>query len=374
MYVDSEARRLEPALAGLREAAGADTPLILCCPPEAEPLARRGVAAGASNYLVCPLNDTELDRAVGYARPEPRTPRIWDSTPTASMDELARLGALLADLPKAGRTLLSRLADLVRAALEGAAVRLVVEGTVAEAGEVGTDPVLVEPLQVDGRLLGQVSLGLRPNRAYTSADAEKLRHYAGLVGQVLKAAGTHRRWRDLALSDQLSGLPNRRALLQFLADVLERAERERFCVTILLFDIDDFKRYNDTCGHDAGDEIIRVVGKLIKRHCREHDVVGRYGGDEFAVVFWDAERPRVAGSRHPDDAMIVLRRFTEALSAHEFTILKHAGPCQLTVSGGLATFPWDGKTADDLITRADQALLQAKREGKNRILHFKTEP
>ncbi len=369
-YVDGGVPQLEPGLAGLREAAGDQTPVILCCPPEAEPLARRGMSAGANDYLVCPLEGAELDQALGYARVDAGRPDGRSPTPSASMDELARLGELLTALPEDGRAFLNGLADLVRVALEGAAVRVVVEGTVVEAGEVGPDPVLVEPIQLDGKLLGQVSLGVRAGHPFTRADAEKLRHYAGLAGQLLKASGAQRRWRELALTDELSGLPNRRAMLQFLSDVLLRAERERFRVTILLFDIDDFKRYNDTCGHDAGDEIIRVVGRLIKKQCREHDVVGRYGGDEFAVVFWDAEGPRVAGSRHPDDAMVLLRRFTEALSAQEVASLKPFGPCQLTVSGGLASFPWDGKTAEALLARADQALMQAKREGKNRILRL----
>ncbi len=369
-YVDSAAQRIAQQIAGVREAAGPETPVILCCPMEAEPLARRTLSSGANDYLVCPLDGPELDEALAYARVGEAPWTESGSAPSATMDELARLGELLDDLAEDPRAFLSRLAELIRAALGGADVRVVVEGTVVEAGEVGTDPVLVEPIQSDGKLLGQVSLGLRPGCPYDRADTDKLREYAVLAGRLLKAAGTQRRWRELALTDELSTLPNRRALMRFLADVLVRAEGERFCATILIFDIDDFKRYNDACGHDAGDEIIRVVGRLIRQHCREHDMVARYGGDEFAVVFWDAEQPRVAGSKHPDDAMILLRRFTEALSAHKFESLKRYGPCQLTVSGGLATFPWDGQTAEELITRADQALLQAKRAGKNRIFRI----
>jgi two-component system cell cycle response regulator len=135
-----------------------------------------------------------------------------------------------------------------------------------------------------------------------------------------------------------------------------------------------------TYGHTAGDEIIRQVGALFKAHCREHDVVTRYGGDEFCVVFWDADSPRVAGSTHPSDALKVLSRFQEALRGHRCTAIDadhgidaDAGG-SLTISGGLASFPWDASTTDDLIDRADQALLQAKRAGKNRVFVFGEDP
>ncbi|MCH7812813.1 MAG: GGDEF domain-containing protein, partial [Planctomycetes bacterium] len=229
-------------------------------------------------------------------------------------------------------------------------------------------PVLAETIESRGRVLGQISLAPRRDGPYTTADTAKLGHYAQLVGHLLESAQRHRRWRDLALTDELSGLPNRRHLLQFLDRILVQASQQQFCVTLLIFDIDNFKTYNDACGHGAGDEIIRLTGRLFRQHCREHDVVARHGGDEFAVVFWDAEQPRQADSKHPHDAFVVLERFTRDLGATELEALKDLPDAQLTISGGLATFPWDAHTTKDLITKADQALLQAKRAGKNRIL------
>ena len=117
----------------------------------------------------------------------------------------------------------------------------------------------------------------------------------------------------------------------------------------------------------AGDEIIRVTGELFQRHCREQDIVTRYGGDEYAVVFWDPEGPRLAGSSHPGCAISVLERFTEALKTQRFPRLGPSGVGRLTISGGLATYPWDASTREDLVKRADEALLAAKRAGKNRI-------
>ena len=137
-----------------------------------------------------------------------------------------------------------------------------------------------------------------------------------------------------------------------------------------MFDVDDFKSYNVTYGHAAGDEIIRHIGCLFKSHCREHDVVTRYGGDEFLVIFWDADEPRVAGSSHPTDALTVLSRFKEALRERPCEGLGDDIRGRITISGGLASFPWDASSSRELIDRADQAMLMAKKAGKNQVLVF----
>ena len=147
-YVDppgTGARRIDREIAGLREAAGTETTLILC-PPEAEPSARRGLSAGANDYLVCPLDGSELDDALGYARVDRRQAAVPEAAASATMDELTGLGELLSGLDEDGRIFLTRLAELIRAAMGNAPVRVVIEGTVVEAGEVGSDPVLVEPI------------------------------------------------------------------------------------------------------------------------------------------------------------------------------------------------------------------------------------
>jgi len=391
VFVDAPDHHLPDAMAGLREAGGEETRLLLCCPPEAESAARSlvrngsggappasansragrpGREAAADDYILYPLQGDDLDRALQYSRPRDWLALGGAQISSASAEELAGLGRVLGELDREPTFVLRRTAELLRTALAADWASVAIKGAVGTCGESSGDAVLAEPLVLPGAgisPLGQITLGPRPGRPYTGADAEKLRQYAALVSQLLDAAARHRRWRELAYTDELSGLPNRRYLLQFLDEVLRRAAADRFRVTLLLFDVDDFKSYNDACGHEAGDEIIRLTGRLFRQHCREHDVVTRFGGDEFAVVFWDAEEPRQAESKHPHDAMEVLQRFTRELGAAEPAGLRRLPQARLTISGGLATFPWDANTREDLLRKADEALLAAKRAGKNRI-------
>ena len=173
--------------------------------------------------------------------------------------------------------------------------------------------------------------------------------------------------RELSLKDELTGVWNRRYFNRFLARILQRAAEDRQQVTLMVFDIDDFKHYNDTYGHPAGDEILREIASLMRSTVREHDVVARIGGDEFAVIFWDAGPPRSPNSRHPQNVLSAAKRFQKAVCEHHFPKLQDQAAGSLTISAGLAGFPWDGRTPDDLLHFADQMALRSKRQGKNAI-------
>lgn len=185
-----------------------------------------------------------------------------------------------------------------------------------------------------------------------------------------------KRLEKLATEDELTGLKNRRYIWEFSRQIIEHARKEDARVMLLIFDIDNFKHYNDVYGHPAGDEILQQAAALMQRCCRGHDVVGRIGGDEFAVVFWDdpqrktlqeqTER-RSAAVDHPKEAIFVAKRFRKELEKAEFHLLGPEGKGVLTISGGLASFPRDGSTVQELFRQADTALLDAKHSGKNRI-------
>ena len=195
------------------------------------------------------------------------------------------------------------------------------------------------------------------------------------------------RLEKLATEDDLTGLKNRRYLWEFAKQIIAQAKKDNGRVTVLVFDIDDFKHYNDVYGHAAGDEVLKQASLLIRRCCRKHDVVARLGGDEFAVVFWDdpkcppEARPRpVAGPRqatgserrsftmdHPGEVIFIAKRFRREIESTDLRFLGPEGRGVLTISGGLASLNRDGTTTEELFEKADQALLEAKRSGKNRI-------
>jgi len=362
--IDSSMARISDAIGGLREAADAGTRLILCCTPEREPAALEALSGGADDYVLYPLDGREVDAAIGYVR-DCESAAGSSAWPKSTTEELVELGALLAAIGDRPMVLLERAAGLLRAAMGARGAIVTALSGSARCGA-ASEAVLAAPLVGDGEIVGQISVMARTEGAYTAQDVNKFLHYATIIGRVLQASSEQKEWRRLAITDPSSGLGNRRHLHEQLERILARAGMERFPVTVLLFDIDNLKLYNDTHGHDAGDEVIRVTGELFRQHCREQDVVTRYGGDEFAVVFWDEEGPRVAGSKHPQSALLVLERFTAALGAHRI-LRPGAGEGGLTISGGLATFPWDGSTGEELLRKADQALLAAKRAGKNRI-------
>ena len=180
---------------------------------------------------------------------------------------------------------------------------------------------------------------------------------------------------ELATTDELTGLKNRRYIWEFGRQIIKVAGKNDGNVTVLIFDIDNFKHYNDVYGHSAGDEILKQAAVLMQECCRGHDVVGRIGGDEFAVVFWDGpkrktateEERRTTAAEHPTDAIFIAKRFIVELNKARFSSLGPEGEGVLSISGGLASFPRDGATIQELFVKADNALLEAKGSGKTKI-------
>jgi two-component system cell cycle response regulator len=181
----------------------------------------------------------------------------------------------------------------------------------------------------------------------------------------------HAELRRCAFTDDLTGAYNRRYFEHYLNAVIARCRAERRSLGVLLLDVDDFKYFNDTYGHAAGDAILQELVRLLRAVTRSSepggDRVCRLGGDEIAVVFYHPPGTRDHESTPPTAVSLLVERVQRAIGEHRFPKLGHQAPGRLTVSGGLATYPWDGRTPAELLACADERLLRSKREGKDRI-------
>ncbi|MDP2825352.1 MAG: diguanylate cyclase [Sulfuritalea sp.] len=182
---------------------------------------------------------------------------------------------------------------------------------------------------------------------------------AVLNTQIGKINDLQEKLREQANRDSLTGLFNRRYLEGTLERELARCRREGAPLSMLMLDIDHFKRVNDTHGHQAGDEVLRVFSQLLLEHARAEDIVCRYGGEEFLLILpkmpLDIARERAA--------QLLLIFQAQTVSFGDLRI-------RTTVSIGIAATPDHGDAADDLIRCADDALYQAKRAGRNRAMVF----
>ena len=178
----------------------------------------------------------------------------------------------------------------------------------------------------------------------------------------------HASLRRQAWTDELTGAGNRRSLYQVLGQVIKRARDERRAVTVMCFDIDNFKTYNDRFGHEAGDEVLCETVQLLRSVIRRGDHVFRVGGDEFVVIFApDPSGPRSACSSPPESIEQIASRFQHQIGSLQLPQIGVDAPGTVSISAGMVTYPWDGQTPGDLLRRADQLALESKRSGKNVI-------
>lgn len=163
----------------------------------------------------------------------------------------------------------------------------------------------------------------------------------------------------MAITDGLTGLYNKRFLLERLDMELARAGRNDKSLSYLMMDIDNFKHYNDTNGHPAGDALLKEIASLIKSSIRQTDIAFRYGGEELVVLLPDTEK---------HGATEIAEKLVKVIHDHTFPHRERQPLGFISVSLGLATFPNDAKNKEDLIQKADTALYSAKAGGKNRVV------
>lgn len=217
--------------------------------------------------------------------------------------------------------------------------------------------LLVLPLGAGDRVLGTLVLGSGQVGAFSESVRPALEVLASHMAVSLSNARMVKRLEEQATTDGMTGLLNKRTLIAEAEKRLAAAARFKKVLSILVTDIDHFKKVNDTYGHDVGDVVIKGMGEVLKRIKRDTDIVGRFGGEEFVIV---CEHTDEAGAKNLAER---IRRELEAT-----TFQTELGPLSVTASIGVATFPMAGNDYAQLFKATDEALYVAKRSGRNQVV------
>ncbi|HAY15062.1 MAG TPA: hypothetical protein DCY02_11410 [Armatimonadetes bacterium] len=213
--------------------------------------------------------------------------------------------------------------------------------------------LVVHPLIVGDNLLGVIEY---VGRADDTAFADTVDLYQTIsehLALALHSAHLFEASERLARHDPLTGIANHRAMQDFLAKLTEN--RNKSSVGVLMIDVDHFRKFNEEEGHDAGDEVLRLVARTLRDQVRSHDLAARYGGEEFTVILPDLDQKRTEETAE---------RLREAISKLQY--VNAAGQTrQVTASFGVANYPENGNTPSLVLKAADVALYEAKRNGRN---------
>jgi diguanylate cyclase (GGDEF)-like protein len=211
-----------------------------------------------------------------------------------------------------------------------------------------------------GRSLEQVGVVsiAREGRDFEDAEYDLFAYLSAQAAVSIENVDLHEMVRLQAVTDELTGLYNLRHLHETLDGEIERSRRFGQSVGLMLLDIDNFKKVNDTYGHQQGDLVLIEVGRVLRALSRDIDEPARYGGEEMAVILPQTD---VAG------AELLAERMRAAVAGIEIERLDGGGRLQVTASFGVASLPANASDKDSLIAEADAALYRAKRSGKNRV-------
>jgi diguanylate cyclase (GGDEF)-like protein len=227
----------------------------------------------------------------------------------------------------------------------------------------GYNSLLVLPLQkVKGEATGALTVAVKAAEVFTKPRQEILELIAAQVAVKIDLGQAHEEINRLATIDGLTGLINHRTFQRGFDVMLLREERRSGALSLLLCDIDHFKKINDSHGHPFGDKVLKEVAGILRKAARGVDLAARYGGEEFVLV--------LEGSGEQGGLQMAerIRQEIEKMVLHN-----ESGPVRVTLSLGLAVYPDHGTDKERLISRADQALYRAKKQGRNRVVVWEAE-
>ena len=217
---------------------------------------------------------------------------------------------------------------------------------------------LLYPIVIHEQLLGVAQWTRPARRPFSGKDIARLDALVPQMAIAMENIYIRVQMQDAAATDGLTGLWNHRRLYDLLREEMRRAARYGRALAVLMMDVDSFKTFNDTYGHPQGDQLLRVVAGILKGSVRSVDHVGRYGGEEFLIILPETGK---------EDACRMAERIRGEVEARACVVIEDQA-VHRTMSMGVAAFPEDASSADELIQRADAALYRAKRSGKNRVV------
>jgi len=211
------------------------------------------------------------------------------------------------------------------------------------------------PLLTFGQAVGVLCLESAKLNAFDPADVPPLESVADICANAIQNAHYFEGVRRMAYVDGLTGVFNRRYFETRIAEEIERARRYSGAMSLIMIDIDHFKQLNDEFGHLMGDDVLRQMSTIFTQNVRKADVACRYGGEEFAIVV-----PEISA----EDAFGVAHKLRKTIQNHPFPGV----PRPITISAGVASYPANGVTRDELVKAADEALYAAKQAGRNTVV------
>jgi diguanylate cyclase (GGDEF)-like protein len=209
-----------------------------------------------------------------------------------------------------------------------------------------------------GHNLGVMTVA-RTGEPFTAAERDVFLYLIGQASASIENVALHELVSEQAVTDDLTGLANNRAFHEFAEKEAARADRFGHSLSLLMLDIDDFKRVNDTHGHLQGDEVLRRIGRILQAESREIDEPARYGGEEFVVALPETDS---------EGAFDFAERVRERVEAERVPFPERDGNLRITASLGVASIPESAGDVQGLLAAADAALYAAKRAGKNRVV------
>ena len=214
------------------------------------------------------------------------------------------------------------------------------------------------PLFLNGHQLdGLLCVAFDAPQALPEEDYQRMEDFSRRIAVPLQKARMEEKLRDMAFTDAMTGLQNYRAFRTQLEEELRRANRYEHPLGLLLMDLDNFKRVNDLHGHPVGDRLLAHTAAVLRASLRDTDLPTRYGGEEFAILCPETNLV---------DAALVAERIRAAIESSTFSV-SETEVLSITVSIGVAAFPTEADSEASLVHKADNALYQAKKEGRNRV-------